>query len=80
MEYNLTHLQESDTRNGGAMRPHVYLGGDYFVVLYSGNNFKFVRVFLLLYVHIITGAVQPLSVSYKRNHTGGGMRIFKISS
>ena len=31
---------ESDTHNGGATRPRVHLGGDYFIVLYSGNNFK----------------------------------------
>ena len=31
---------ESDTRSGGATRPRVHLGGDYSVVLYSGNDFK----------------------------------------
>ena len=39
---------EADTRNGGATRPRVHLGGDYFVVLYSGNNFKSFHFFFLL--------------------------------
>ena len=31
---------ESVTHSGGATRPRVHLGGDYFIILYSGNNFK----------------------------------------
>ena len=43
---NKVELQESDTRSGGATRPHVHLGGDYFIVLYSGNYFKWFHFFL----------------------------------
>ena len=50
------------------------------IVIYSGIDFKMISFFLLLYVHTITGVVQPLSVSYKRNHRGGGMRLFQINS
>ena len=42
---------ELDTHNGGATCPHVHLGGDYFIVLYSGNDFKCFH-FLLLGLYI----------------------------
>ena len=39
--------RKSDTHSSGATRPRVHLGGDYFIVLYSGNDFK---CFHFLYV------------------------------
>ena len=40
-----TYVIESNTHSVGAMYPHIHLGGDHFIVLYYGNDFKLFHLF-----------------------------------